>query len=382
MWKSRLFTPGPAEVPPRVLLEMAGPLIHHRTPQFREILGRCFTGLKEVFQTGKDVYILTSSGSGAMEAAVVNLLSPGEKCLVVDGGKFGERFFRIARAWGIEADRLELEWGRSVDPEMIRERLESAPGTKVVFMTLCETSTGAHNDPRAVSEMLARSFPETLLVVDGVSGVGAVECRMDEWGIDALVSGSQKGLMLPPGLSFIALSERAWKAVEQSTSPRFYHDLRAYRKSLQDCDTPWTSALSLIIGLDRSLSLILEEGLDNVWRRHDLAAGATRAAGTALGLEVFPEKPSSVLTVFRLPEGLDGEKITRSLRDGYGVTFAGGQGKLKGRLIRVAHIGWLDRIDTLGAVAALEYQLRSEGFSFTPGSGVAAAQGHFLEAAQ
>lgn len=379
MWKSRLFTPGPAPVPDEILLEMAGTLVHHRTPQFRRVLGYCFRELKNIFQTSGDVYILTASGTGAMEAAVVNTISPGDRCLVVDGGKFGERFGKIAIAFGAEVLDIRLERGRSVDPGEVGRVLGGTPGVKAVFLSLCETSTGAHNDPRPVAETIRRVSPGTLLVVDGISALGAVECRMDDWGIDVLVSGSQKALMLPPGLSFIALSPKAWEIAEKNRTPSFYFNLEAYRKSLLDEDTPWTPALTLVIGLARALKMISEEGIENVWKRHETLARATRAAGLALGLEPLAENPSSVLSAFRLPEGVNAEHLVKSLRDGSGITFAGGQDELKGKIIRIAHLGWVDRFDIMQAVSALEFQLRVMGHEFTPGAGSAAAQGVFLE---
>ena len=378
MWKSRLFTPGPTAVPDEILLEMAKPLIHHRTPQFRKVLVEAFAGLKYLFQTKEDVLILTSSGTGAMEAAVSNLLSPGEKCLVAEGGKFGERFREIAAAYGIGVTSLEVEWGKSVKPEEIVKVLKAEPSTKAVFVTLCETSTGVHTDVQAIGKVLRRGFPETILVVDGISSLGAVECRTDQWSIDVMVSASQKAFMLPPGLAFISLSPKAWGVVAKSKSPRYYFDLPAYRKALQKEDTPYTPALTLIIGLAAALRMIREEGIENVWRRHGLLAGATREAVKALGLKLLAESPSNAVTAVRAPEGVDTEALTKALRDKSGITFAGGQGNLKGKIFRIAHLGWVDMFEILEAIAALEYQLTKMGYPAKLGAGVSAAEQVFL----
>ncbi len=377
MWKSRLFTPGPTSVPEEILLEMAKPLIHHRTPQFRKILVECFSGLKEVFQTKEEVIILTSSGTAAMEAAVSNLLSPGERCLVVEGGKFGERWREISVAYGIKVTSIMVDWGKSVTPTQIEEALRKEPEIKVVFTTLCETSTGAHTDVRSISEVIKR-FPEVLHVVDGISSLGAVECRTDEWGIDVMVSASQKAFMLPPGLAFISLNQRAWHRVAERKSPRYYLDLAAYRKSLEKEDTPYTPALTLIIGLAGALRMMKAEGMENIWRRHAILAEATREAVRALGLKLLAETPSNAVTAVWAPEGVDAELLTKVLRDGSGITFAGGQGKLKGKIFRIAHLGWIDQFEILEAIAALEVQLAKMGYQVVPGVGVGAAEKVFL----
>jgi len=377
MWKSRLFTPGPTAVPDEILLEMAKPLIHHRTPQFRRILVECFSGLKEIFQTKEDVIILTSSGTGAMEAAVSNLLSPGEKCLVIEGGKFGERWREIPAAYGIKVTSLAVEWGKSVAPEEIEDALRKEPDIKAVFTTLCETSTGAHTDVKAISEVTGK-FPDVLHVVDGISGLGAVECRTDEWGIDVMVSASQKGFMLPPGLAFISLNQRAWERVARCQSPRYYFDLAAYRKALTKEDTPYTPGLTLVIGLAAALRMLKAEGVENVWKRHFVLAEAMREAVKALGLRLLAENPSNVVTAVWAPAGVDAETLTKALRDGYGITFAGGQGKLKGKIFRIAHLGWIDRFEIIEAVAALEIQMAKMGYTFALGAGCGAAEKVFL----
>ncbi|MFA5393970.1 MAG: alanine--glyoxylate aminotransferase family protein [Candidatus Ratteibacteria bacterium] len=378
MWKSRLFTPGPTPVPNEILLEMAKPLIHHRTPQFRKILAECFSGLKELFQTKEDVMILTSSGTGAMEAAISNLLSPGEKCLVVEGGKFGERFREIAVAYGVGVTTLPVEWGKSATPAEIESALKKEPDIKAVFTTLCETSTGTHTDVKGIGE-ITRQLPGVLLVVDGISSLGSVECRTDEWGIDVMISASQKAFMLPPGLAFISLSPKAWEKSAKTKTPRYYFDLSAYRKAVAKEDTPYTPALTLIIGLAGVLEMLKTEGVENIWKRHHLLAEATRQAVKALGLKLLAEHPSDAVTAVRVPEEIDAEALTKSLRDNSGITFAGGQGKLKGKIFRVSHMGWIDQYEILQAIAALELQLLKMGYKLQPGAGVGAAEKVFLE---
>jgi len=378
MWKSRLFTPGPTPVPDEILLEMAKPLIHHRTPQFRKILAECFNDLKELFQTKEDVMILTSSGTGAMEAAVSNLLSPGEKCLVIEGGKFGERFREIAVAYGAEVTTLPMEWGKSATPAEIEAALKKEADIKAVFTTLCETSTGTHTDIKGIGEII-RQRPGTLLAVDGISSLGAVECRTDEWGIDVMISASQKAFMLPPGLAFISLSQKAWEKSAKTKTARYYFDLSAYRKAVAKEDTPYTPALTLIIGLAGVLKMLKAEGMENIWKRHYLLSEATRQAVKALGLQLLAEHPSNAVTAVRVPEEIDAEALTKTLRDGSGITFAGGQGKLKGKIFRIAHLGWVDRYEILQAIAALELQLLKMGYALQPGAGVGAAEKVFLE---
>jgi len=378
MWKSRLFTPGPTPVPNEILLEMAKPLIHHRTPQFRKILAECFSGLKELFQTKEDVMILTSSGTGAMEAAVSNILSPGEKCLVVEGGKFGERFREIAVAYGIGVTTLPVVWGKSVTLAEIEAALKKEPEIRAVFTTLCETSTGTHTDVKGIGEIIRR-HPDVLLVVDGISSLGATECRTDEWGIDVMISASQKAFMLPPGLAFVSLSPKAWEKTAKTTTPRYYFDLSAYRKSVAKEDTPYTPALTLIIGLAGVLKMLKTEGIENVWKRHCLLAEATRQAVKALGLQLLAEHPSNAVTAVRVPQEIDAEALTKALRDSSGITFAGGQGKLKGKIFRIAHLGWVDQYEILQAIAALELQLLKMDYALQPGAGVGAAEKVFLE---
>ena len=371
--KKRLFTSGPTPVPEDVLLEMAKPIIHHRTPEFIKISEEVEDNLKYLFQTKNPVLTLASSGTGAMEAAVSNILSSGEKALVVKAGKFGERFEEICNAYGVDVVPLDVEWGKAVKPESIEEILKREKGIKAVLTTLCETSTGVLTDVEAIGRLVSK-FPETVLVVDAVSSLGAVSCQTDAWNLDVVVTGSQKALMLPPGLSFLSISEKAWQKIEKSNSPRYYFDLKKYRKSLEKFDFPFTPAVSLMIGLRKSLSLIREEGIENVIKRHKILAEATRAAIKALGLELLSEKPADSLTAVKVPIGIDGAELTKRLKEKYGVNFAGGQERLKGKIFRIAHLGYFDQLDIIVAISALEMALSELGYKFELGSGVKAAE--------
>ncbi|MCX5694006.1 MAG: alanine--glyoxylate aminotransferase family protein, partial [Candidatus Omnitrophica bacterium] len=323
MKKEYLLTPGPTPLPPQISLAMARPIIHHRTPQFQEILKEASIGLKWAFQTANDVFIISSSGTGAMEAAVINLLSGGDTALVIQGGKFGERWTEIAKAYGINVEVLDVEWGKAVSPAEIGKRLKTNPQIKAVFSTLCETSTGVDNDIQAIAAVVKET--PAVLVVDAISGLGAVDLKTDAWGVDVVVSGSQKGFMLPPGLGFICLSAKAWKLVESSKSSRYYLDLRKAKKALDKNDTPFTSSITLIIALNEALKIMQQDGLENIFKRHKIMADATRAALKALGLELFaPTAASDGVTAAKVPAGIDGEKLVKTMRDTYGVTIAGG----------------------------------------------------------
>lgn len=370
--KRRLFTPGPTTVPDRVLLKMAEPIIHHRSEEFGRMFATVNEGLKILFQTENEVLTLTSSGTGAMEAAVVNLLSKGDRALVVRGGKFGERWGELCETYGVHVTAIDVPWGEAVAPEMISEHLKADPAIKAVFATQSETSTGALNDIEAIGRVVRET--DALLIVDAITGIGAHRMLPDTWGVDAVVTGSQKGLMLPPGLAFIALSERAWKAVERSDLPKYYLDLTKAKKSLSKDQNPYTPAVSLLVGLKAALDMILEEGIENIWARHAKNAEATRAAVRAMGLGIFAKNPSNVLTIVQLPEQIDGKQLVKAL-DGYGFTVAGGQAQLSGKVIRISHLGYVDDFDTLSVIAGLERALRDLGWNVEPGAGLSAAQG-------
>ncbi len=378
MQKNYLVTPGPTPLPPLVLEAMSRPIIHHRTPQFQAILKEATEGLRYVFQTKNDVFILASSGTGAMEASVINLLSPGDTVLVVQGGKFGERWTEICKAYGINADVLDVKWGQAVDPSDIKDRLLGKPGIKAVFTTLCETSTGVVNDIAAIGRVVKDT--SAVLVVDAISGLGAIDLKTDEWSCDMVVSGSQKGLMLPPGLGFISVSPKAFKLIEGSKSPRYYLDLRKAKKALDKTDTPFTPAITLIIALNEALKMIKQDGLEGIFLRHRKMADATRAALKALGLNLFaPLAGSDVVTAACLPPGIDGEKLVKTMRDIYGVTIAGGQDELKGKVIRIAHMGFIGEFDIVLGISCLEKVLAQMGYKFNLGAGVRAAEEVFLK---
>lgn len=370
--KNRLMTPGPVTVPPEVLMSMAKPIIHHRTQEFEKVMTDVRDGLKYVFQTKNEVYIFSSSSTGAMESSIVNLMSPGDVALVISGGKFGERWAEICKAYNINYHLIDVEWGKSLDIQRVADKLSSDPSIKCVYATLCETSTGVVYDIEGLGKIVKGT--NALLVVDAVSGLGAVDIQTDNWHIDVVVSGSQKGLMIPPGLAFISLNQRAWDAVEKATLPRYYFDLRKAKKSIAKNQTPFTCSVSLLFALQESLSRIRQEGLKNVLARHARLAEATRAGIKGLGLEVFSASPSNAVTAVRVPEGIDGEKLVELVAERYGITFAEGQDKLIGKIFRIAHLGYVDDIDVISAISALEMALLSMGFSVQSGSGVSAAE--------
>lgn len=379
MKKNYLLTPGPTPLPPEVCESLSRPIIHHRTPQFQAILKEAHEGLKYVFQTANDVYILASSGTGGMEAAVTGLLSAGDKVIVVDAGKFGERWTELCQAYGVNAEVVKVEWGKAIDPKVIEAKLKEGKGVyKAVFTTLCETSTGVATDIKAIGAVVKDS--EAVLVVDAISGLGAIDLKTDAWHCDVVVSGSQKGLMLPPGLGFICVSPKAWKLVESSKLPKFYFSLKAAKKAYATVDTPWTPAIGLIIALNEAIGLMKKEGgLEKVFAWHHTMAEATRAAVKALGLELFaPQAYSDVVTAVKVPAGIDGEKLVKTMRDTYGVTIAGGQSEMKGKIFRFAHMGYIGEFDIIAGISCLEKVLAQMGYTFTLGAGVAAAQKVFL----
>ena len=372
MRKYRLMSPGPTPVPEKILLRMADTMIHHRTPQFQGILKDVNAKMKKVFRTENPVFIFASSGTGAMEASVVNLLSRGDKVLVIRGGKFGERFSEICGAYGVEAVGYDVTWGEPADPAVVDKLLREHADVKAVYSTLCETSTGVVNDIKGIAKVV--SGMGAVLVVDAVSGLTADELRTDEWGVDVVVCGSQKGLMLPPGLAFLSLSPKAEELMERSDLPKYYFDLKAARKSYKKDDTPWTPAVSLIMGLDSVLDMILEEGPDTVIDRHARLAHATREAVRAIGLEIFSKSPSNAVTSVKVPEGIDGAALVKKMRDEQGVTIAGGQAALKGKIFRIAHLGYMDEYDTIAAIAGVEIVLSQLGYDVEFGKGVARMQ--------
>ncbi len=359
------------------MLRMAEPIIHHRHVEFTELFSKVHKNLQYLFQTPGDVITLTSSGTGAMEATVANIHSAGEKALFVNGGKFGERWGALLSAYGVQPVEISVPWGESVRIEDIEKSLKEHPSVSAVYLTHSETSTGAATDVKAIAKAV-RSMSSALTVVDGITAVGAMELRMKEWDIDIVVTGSQKGLMIPPGLAFLAVSDRAWEKMKSSKLPKFYFDLLAARKALQLNDTPWTPAISLIIGVDAALSMIRNETLEKVWERHSRLAGSLRGAAGALGLEVLAKNPSNALTALRIPKAVDAKKFASVLKNTFGITAAGGQGELAGKVIRISHLGYYDELDMISVISAIEMTLSECGFRFESGAGIRAAQAAFL----
>ncbi|HVP78278.1 MAG TPA: alanine--glyoxylate aminotransferase family protein [Thermodesulfobacteriota bacterium] len=374
MEKKYLFSPGPTMLPPEVLLKMAEPIMHHREPEFEKIFAEIREGLKYLFQTKNEVLIFTSSGTGAMEGAVSNILSKGDKALVVRGGKFGERWAEICKAYEIEFVPIDVEWGKAVNPEQIQKALESNHSIRAVYTQASETSTGVRHPIPEIAEIVKR-YEETVLVVDAITGIGVFNLPMDAWGIDVLISGSQKALMLPPGLAFAALSDKAWKFVERSDLPKYYFDFKKELKSSKKNQSSYTPAISLFVGLREALRLIQKEGREGVFQRHERLAMATRAAVKALGLELYaPDSPSNAVTAVKVPGGIDGERLKDLFFEKFGITVAEGQDRAKGKIIRIAHLGYYERLDMVMVISALEMLLKEMGHKFELGTGVKAAE--------
>ena len=371
--KKYVFTPGPVPVPSEVLIEMAKPIIHHRTEEFENIVAEVREGLKYIFQTAQEVFILASSGTGAMEAAVANTLSSGDKVLVVNGGKFGERWGKICRAYGLEVDELMVEWGRAVDPEIINSKLDEDKNIRAVLIQASETSTGVKHPTDKIAE-ITNKRDDVILIVDGITGVGVFPLPFDELGIDVLVGGSQKAFMLPPGLSFASMSDKAWKFNEVSNLPKFYFDLKSYKKSAEKNTTPWTPAVTLTIGLAEVLKRYREEGLEHIYNRHQNLSHATREAIKAMGLEIYTKDDhSTALTAGIAPEAIGAAKVIKGLKEKFGMTVAGGQDEAKGKIFRISHIGYIDSADTIAVISALESVLKDLGHNFDFGAGVTKA---------
>ena len=372
--KYYLLAPGPVPVPPKVLAAMSEPIIHHRAPAFVKVLEEIRGGLKFLFQTKNEVLILASSGTGAMEGAVTNTLCKGDTSLVVRAGKFGERWAEICEAYGVKPICIDVPWGQAVDPRLIAQELEKNPAIRAVFIQASETSTGVMHPIREIAEIV-KKYDKTLLVVDAISGIGVFDLPVDKWGLDVVVSGSQKAFMLPPGLAFVTLSDKALSFVEKSDIPKYYFNFKKELKKLvKDNETNFTPAVSLIMGLREALNMIKEDGLEKVFNRHARLADATRAAAKALGLELYaPDSPSNAVTAIKAPAGIDGQKIVKILRDKHNITIAGGQSEAKGKIFRIAHMGYLDAYDIIMVVSALEMTLKELGVSVEMGKGVKAA---------
>lgn len=372
--KQYLLTPGPTPVPERVMLAMARPIVHHRTADFQRIFAEAADGLKWIFQTKQPVLMLSGSGTLAMEAAVVNTMRRGDKALCIVGGKFGERWRNLCKAFGIEHVSIDVEWGRAVDPAAVEKALDADDKITAVFSQANESSTGVRHPVEEIAKITA-ARDRVINVVDAVSALGAFDLPMDTAGFDVLLTGSQKALMLPPGQSYIALSDKGWARTESADLPRFYSDLKREKKAQAGGETAWTPAISLTVGLVESLRMIKEEGLVECFLRHGRLADATRKACVALGCELFaPTAPSPTVTAVRGPEGLDTGKLVKHLRERYGVSIMGGQDAVKGKIYRVAHLGYFDTFDILTSVSALEMALSDLGVKISHGTGIAAAQ--------
>lgn len=376
MKKEYLMTPGPTPVPPSVLAAGAKPMIHHRTPTYSEIFSSVNEDLKYVMRTKNDVLTFASSGTGVMESAVVNLFSKGEKVIVASNGKFGDRFTQICKIYGLEVIELSYEWGKVVNPEDIDRELSNNSDVKGVFVTQSETSTGVLNDVKKIAEYVKKY--DVLLIVDSITGLGAVDIRPDEWGIDIVMSGSQKGLMMPPGLSCVSVSEKAWAAVENSNLPKFYFSYAKARKSLnaKSPTTPFTPAVSLVISLSEALRMMREEGIENIIARHEKLATAARNGLEAIGLKLFapPEGRGNAVTPAYPPNGISATDIVKKMKSEHGITIADGQDHLKGKVFRIGHLGYYDKFDILTTLSGLELTLKELGYDFELGAAIAAAE--------
>ena len=376
--KLRLLTPGPTPVPEETLLELAKPMIFHRTAEFRAMLGEVLADLQKIFVTKNLIIPLTSSGTGALEAALTNSVPAGAKIICLIAGRFGERWKNIAKAFGIESINVTVPYGQAVQPEQLAQAMADHPDAVAVCSTLSETSTGVGHDVAAFGKLVAKT--PALHIVDSISGLGAMECRTDEWNIDINCTGSQKALMMPPGLAFLSVSDKAWKAIDKNANPRtFYFDLKKAKKNLEANDTPYTPAHTLIRAMRVSLKRIIAEGIENVWARQSRYAVAARAGFQALGLDLFPAQPNTALTVVKMPANIDSTTLLGKLEKQYGLKLANGQDTLKGKIIRLAHMGYIDQFDILAAISGVELVLQEMGHPMEPGAGVAAAQRAFAK---
>lgn len=362
-----LLTPGPTPLPPEVLAELARPMIHHRTSEYRTIFKEVSDRLKDVFRTLRDVYVFTASGTGAMEASVGNFLSPGDPVLVLASGKFGERFCEIAEAYGLACDCLRVPYGESISVSQVEQALLKK-SYRAVYATLSETSTGVLNPIEGLGRAVSKT--DAFFAVDAISGLAADRLETDAWHVDLAIGGSQKGLMVPPGLAFLSVSDKAKRAITQAKLPRYYFDLALYKKALGDQDSPFTPAVNLVMGLRAALILISRKGMEAIWRSAERIADATRSAACALGLELFAKTPSNGVTAIRIPAGVDAGKMLTLLQDDYGVVMAGGQAELKGKIFRIAHMGYISEDDLAYGFECLERVLEKMGYGLDKGASV------------
>ena len=371
--KNYVLTPGPVPVPEFVMLEMAKPIIHHRTAEFEEIFHKAGQGLKKVFMTNEEVMILATSGTGAMDAAISNTLNRGDTTLVINGGKFGERWGKICKAYSVNFIEHIVEWGKAVEVKEIEEILLKNKNIKAILVQASETSTGVEHPIKEIAK-LTNNRDDIILVVDGITAVGAFPVEFDKWGIDILIGGSQKAFMLPPGLAFISLSKKAWEFTKNSNLPKFYLDLnQAYKNSLKNT-SPWTPAVNMVMGLNAVLEYFDKQGLENVFRRHTILSKATTQGFESIGLENFAKGcTSTALSVIKSPEGIDAGDIIKGLKEKYGMIVAGGQDQAKGKIFRITHMGYVDKSDMISVIAGVEGILNEMNYPFDAGTGVSTA---------
>ena len=378
--KKRLFTPGPTPVPENVMLRMAAPIIHHRNPEFMDILERVHDDLKYLFGTTQPVVVMTCSGTGGMEAAVSSLFRQGDKVITINSGKFGERWGELVRIYTGNCVEEMVEWGTAVSPERIGELLDEHPDALGVCITHSETSTGTASDVKALCAAI-REKSDALILVDGITAIGAHEFHFDDWGADICITGSQKGLMMPPGLALVAISERAQDIIhDQKHQQQYYLSLKKALTAHVGNDTPFTPAVSLIIGLDEALQMLRAEGIENVWKRHEALAGACRLGCQTLGMKLFSSSPSYAVTAVWLPEGAEWRTFNNTLKLKNGITVAAGQDRYAGKIFRISHLGYYDELDMLTMIGGLERTLRMLKIPFETGAGVSAVQRAFLGA--
>ena len=377
--KQRLLTPGPTPLLPSALQAMMGSDIHHRTEDFRALYKRVLANLKDVLRTKNDVLVLVSSGTGGLEASVQNFFSPGDEVLVCSAGKFGERWIELTKAYGLNTTVLKAEYGDVVSPSAVERALAANPNLKGVFVQASETSTGSQHDVKAMGAAVKRTG--AIFVVDAITGLGTMPLDIDGWGLDVVIGGSQKAFMVPPGLAFVAVSEKAWARAEQASVPRCYFDLRRERKNAALGESAWTPNTSLLLALDQALKYIQSIGMDNLVKNAQLLASATRAAVQSLGLELFSSSPGSSVTAVRAPKGMDSGVIVKEFRTRFNAIITNGQGSMKGQIFRLAHLGYFDFHDLFAVIAELEIILASQGIPVRFGSAVAAVQNVYADAA-
>lgn len=379
--KPRLFTPGPTPLHPDVQAALSAPAIHHRTAAFQQVLDQVRENLKYFFGTANDVLFLTSSGTGAMEAAISNFFSPGDRVIVATAGKFGERWVELAKAFGLQMEKVESPYGKAVSIGELEVKLGATPDLRGILFQATESSTGVRHDTEGIAKLRNQIRPDVLLVVDAITGLGATELDIDGWGLDVVIGGSQKAFMVPPGLSFVSVSERAWQRAKTAKLPRYYFDLQAERKAAQKHDTAYTPATSLLVGLAAALDHIRPLGRENLIRNAQVLAECTRSAMHALGLKLFAELPADALTAVCAPAGISSTEIAKQMDEIFGAVVADGQGSMKGQLFRIAHLGYYDFTDMVGVIAALEVVLCNLGHPCLLGAGVRAAQTRYTELA-